>query len=116
MKAIYALLTILLVSLYYCAEQCGSTKPTKASDCHGLAVTDDDKCCYHNYKYFQGGEMQNGTLCKERTKLDFDNMGKIIKSAKGNIETNGGRIDTYEYNCSSQYLYISLLSLMIFLL
>lgn len=121
MKVLHILLICLLVSLYKAANDevfCGSgDDPAQASDCHKRKLTTDyAKCCYEYNKYYTNGKMTDTKKCVPFKQNEMDNFVSIYKSMKGNINENGGSIDKLEWNCSSNYLYISLLSLMIFLL
>ena len=121
MKVFHIFLIILSASLYNAADEisCGSKEPkaTKASDCHSRKVSKEgNKCCYVNYKYYQNGDVEEGQICKEEKKVNVDNFIPAYKSKKGNIIAAGGSIDKFDVDCSSNYLYISLLSLMILLL
>ena len=120
MKVFHIFLIILSASLYKAAEEisCQDKAPvTKASECHSRKVSETDaKCCYVNYKYYQNGDVEEGQICKEEKKLNVDNFIPAYKSKKGSIIAAGGSIDKFDVDCSSNYLYISLLSLMILLL
>ncbi len=117
MKVLHILVIILLISLCKGEQFCEDVNPTKAADCKGLKIRNKgDHCCYNNYKYFEDGQIQNGTFCAGLTNYEYDNIINIVKSKKGNIKENGGIIDAFEIDCSSYYLYISLLSLIILLI
>ncbi len=119
MKALHVLLIILLAYLYNAAESCSTigTEATQASDCKDRTLPNGyAKCCFSNVKYYLSGNMLEGKICIAKTQKFYDNFVPIFKSAKKNIEVNGGSIDVYEMDCSTNYLYISLLSLIIFLL
>ena len=119
MKALHALLILLLAYLYNAAETCSitGTEPKKASDCKDRTIpTGYAKCCFTNVKYYVKGEMTEGKTCVPREQKYYDNFVPIFKSAKKSIEAQGGSIDVYEVDCSTNYLYISLLSLIICLL
>ena len=60
--------------------------------------------------------MEDKKTCELMTKEQFEKFVPIYKSKKSGITSNGGSVDTLEWNCSSNYLYISLLSLIILLL
>ena len=120
MKLIHVLLILLLAYLYN-ADACSErTDPTKASDCHGLDVNKDlgyIKCCYYNKRYFLNGNLAaNSTQCIPKTQEEYDDLYKEEKSLRGQINALGGVIDSLVVDCSSNYLYISLLSLMVFLI
>ena len=50
------------------------------------------------------------------TQKEFDNFLPLYKSLKNYIVMQGGDYEKYDVDCASNYLYISLLSLIIFLL
>ena len=117
MKILNGLLIILLVSIYK-AKNCTATLPTQASDCHNSEKTIENqyRCCYVYQKYFFMGTLKKGYSCHPLTKIEFENIKEVIKSFKEGVEKMGGIYETLDIQCTSNYLYISLLSLMIFLL
>jgi hypothetical protein len=117
MKVLYALLIILLVSIYK-AEKCKGSEPNQAIDCHyrEKSVENQYKCCYIYQKYFLLGTLEISKSCTPVTLDEFNNIKDLIKTLKEGIEKMGGIFDTLVFDCSSNYLYISLLSLMIILL
>ena len=119
MKVLHVLLIILLVSIYK-AQKCNSTdpKPEQPKDCYNRdkSIDNQHRCCYIYEKYFLMGGLEKGKSCTPLTKIEFNNIKDVIKSYKEAIEKMGGIIDTFEINCFSNYLYISLLSLMMLLL
>ena len=116
MKELYTLLIIILVSIYK-AENCTASEPTQANDCHKREQdTGDFRCCYAVEKYTFMGNYVDKKSCTSLSKDEFDNVKLLIKSLKQGIEKMGGKFEIYEIDCSSNYLYISLLSLMIILL
>ena len=114
MKTLYALLIILLVSL--CKSEACQGDAKDAADCHGRDKGEGEKCCYHNEKYYLSGIMHEEKTCNLMKKDEFEKFVSIYKSKKSGITSNGGSIDTLEWNCSSNYIYISILSLIILLL
>ena len=119
MKVFHIFLIILSASLYNAADENCFNEPevTKASECHSRKVSKEGaKCCYFNYKYYENGELNEGQTCKEEKKENVENFGRVYKSMKEAIIALGGSIDKFDMDCSSNYLYISLLSLMILLL
>ena len=118
MKVLFVLLISILVSLYK-AEKCNSTVvPNQVSDCHNRDKSIDNqyKCCYVYEKYFLMGSLEKGKSCTPVTQIEFNNIKDVIKTYKEAIEKMGGILDTYDIDCSSNYLFISLLLLMILLL
>ena len=117
MNFLHYFLIILLVSLYK-AENCTSIAiPTQPSDCHKREKNFGDvRCCYTFEKYTFMGTYVDRKSCSSLDQEEFDNVKLLIKSLKQGVEKMGGKFENYEIDCSSNYLYISLLSLMIFLL
>ena len=60
--------------------------------------------------------MYEGKECMPMEQKTYDNFLDIYKSLKGSISASGGSYEKLEWDCSSNYLYISLLSLIILLL
>ena len=115
MKTLYSLLIILLVSLCK-EEQCGIKSEAKdAADCHNRTKGEGERCCYHNEKFYLNGDIHEEKTCNLMTKDQFEKFVSAYKSKKSYISSNGGSIDTLEWNCSANYIYISLLSLIILL-
>ena len=113
MKALHALLILVAISVYK-ADECSSAKPTKAKDCYHIPVLEDyHKCCFYKRNYFIQGQKTNVTYCHHTTKEEYDNLPNIVKSQKNFIKSNGGVLNDFEWDCSSNYLYISLLSLIV---
>jgi len=127
MKALYTLLIFLLISLFiaqytkpYCNDLRQVNNPYACFDAnlsypysYGQSYY---KCCYVNQKYYEQDDFVNISRCTGYSKEDYDRLDKLVKSKKGYLNSIGGIIEHYEVNCSSKYLYISLLSLIIFLL
>lgn len=117
MKALYALLIILLLSLYK-AETCtASTKPSKASECNSRTLeTNQYKCCYLYVKATFMSVTSEDKKCLPVTQAEYDNIKEVINKSKEMAEKTGVKVDKIDIDCSSSYLYISLLALIIFLL
>ena len=131
MKVIYCLLIIILASLYkaleyeipkYCSDWKGDYAPKEPSNCSNLWINETTtpdyyyKCCYENRQYYLNGQYNNITRCTPVTREKYDTLIQREKSEIDYLKTNGAVIDKLEFNCSSNYLYLSLLSLIIFLL
>ncbi len=117
MKALYALLIILLLSLYK-AETCtASTKPSKASECNSRTLeTNQYRCCYLYVKATFMSVTSEDMKCLPVTQAEYDNIKEVISKSKEMAEKTGVKVDKIDIDCSSSYLYISLLALIIFLL
>ena len=131
MKVIYCLLIIILASLYkavddetpkYCYQWTDRFAPNETNQCYNLWINSSRtpdyyyKCCYENRQYYLKGKYTNITRCIPVTREKYDTLIQREKSGIDYLKTNGAVIDKLEFNCSSNYLYISLLSLIIFLL
>ncbi len=119
MKALYALIIILLVSQYKAASgTCSETiKPSKASDCTELDPGDGKvKCCYINKKYYFNEEYREENRCAPVSQQYYERIGNEQKSRKDYLKANGAVIESFEYYCSSNHLYISFILLLILLL
>ena len=118
MKALNSLLVIILISLCKSPGEsdCQKTVPTKANDCYNLNVEANKyKCCYFRKKYTENGKLHNDILCSGVTEEEYNNMANKVKSEMDFIKSKGGIVETFIEDCSSNYLYISLLSLIILL-
>ena len=114
MKIFYALLVALLVSMYNSKTCAGDA--TKASDCHSCDIpTGFYKCCYQYSKYTFSGQTVEKKECTPEMKASYDNIKTTIDAAKAVIEAFGGKVDKLDIDCSSKYLYIPILSLLLFL-
>ena len=116
MQILYVLLIILLVSLYK-AEECIGSPPNQPTDCHNREKSNENqyKCCYIYKKIYARAQIEKEQRCTPFTKDEFDNIKDIMKSFRAGISQLGGIIEAYNVDCSSNYLYISLVLLMIFL-
>ena len=117
MKALYALLIILLLSLYK-AETClSTTKPSKASECNSRTLeTNQYRCCFLYMKATVMSITSENQKCLPVTQTEYLNIKQVITTTKEMAEKTGVKIDKIDIDCSSSYLYISLLALIIFLL
>ena len=116
MKALYTLLILLLLSIYK-AEECSNKEATKDTDCTGLNPgAGYYRCCYSYVKGTIGGKDTEQKQCLPIVKKDWDSIKDFVKKGKETSEAAGNKISKYEINCSSNYLYISLLSLVLILL
>ena len=118
MKAFHVLLITILISLTAAELEClDETFPTRAKDCNERTVAGDYvKCCYVKYYYFSNGEFINSTRCSPIRQYDLEILAPKVRSIRDHIKTNGGVVESYIYDCSSNYLYMSLLSLILILL
>ena len=113
MKTIYALLIVLLIS-HYKSEKCTSnTKPNKATDCLERDLDGDEYICCQMNNYFK--DNTSDTYCVSLEKKQFEDLKGYMKEV---INKNGGS-DNYKeatIDCSSNYAFVSILSLILLFL
>ena len=105
-KISYLLLISLIISNIYCDSECGrdDLAPNKVEDCTSLSVDAEFyKCCFLEYS--------GGKFCTEVTKAQYDEIDEYIDELE-----DGTGDDDVEIDCSSRYIIMSLLSLIILLL
>ena len=112
MKALYALLVLLLVSPYLC-ESCDFGGDTKGvSDCNGRSLDKDDGeayCCLIKAKY----EGVKRDSCIPITQSEYDDIKGLIKELENSDELD---LDDVSVDCGSNYIIISLFSLILLFL
>ena len=113
MKALYALLVILLIS-HYKSEKCNSqTIPSKVKDCLDRDLEKGGyKCCMMNIEIKEGVEGNNKTYCVSLEKSDYEDLVKYMKEVVRNNEGNK-TIKDAKINCGSSYIFVSILSLIL---
>lgn len=122
MKSLYVLLIFLLVPLYHAEDilYCEDMKdPVGIKDCNYLPLRKGYgyyKCCYIRRKIYSDGNFANYTACEPFSRDAYEHLPKVVKSLRDYIKSQGGIIENFEFDCPSNYLYLSLLSFMIFLL
>ena len=122
---VFILLIILIHTEDSCSRKDGFTViPSQASDCNGrLSTSEKDKgythCCYVKYDKIekilgqtsnsQGKLVDRTASCEHVRQKTFDNINKYIE-----ISEIFYGYDKYEIDCYSQYIKLSLVSLILF--
>ena len=105
------ILLVLTLTYIHCDEdtsECESKSGTSAKDCKNLNVTDGyAHCCYLDAKSDEGSIK----ICTELLESEYKDIEKYIKDAEKEAELVHGKIN--KLDCSSYYIKITLLSLMI---
>ncbi len=115
MKPIILLVFIIVISLVFNAECDGSG--SSVNDCKKRTVTKStDHCCYSSSSYTYMGVKESEKGCVEVPKNEYENIKKYIDTAISVIEAFGGKDVKLSVDCSSSYLILSILGLVIFLL
>ena len=115
MKALCIIAIIVLLSQSKC-EYCGSDYiPTKREDCTSLPFGEDYyKCCYAVGEI--EGQSDKEIKCHPVKKEEYDNFDKFLKDFKETCKQQTGKtVKDLSVDCNSNYVMISLMSL-IFLL
>ena len=111
MKTLYALLIILLFAQIICDADdvvlCDSAKKKNADECNKINPFEGFyRCCFIKGKF--EGESEEG--CISITKAQYDDIDDAIEA----YEKAGGDVDSLD--CGSNYIIISLLSLILLFL
>ena len=111
MKTLYALLIILLFAQIICQEDdvvlCDSAKKKNADECNKInPVAGFYRCCFIKGKFLGQSEER----CTSVTKEQYDDIDDTIEA----YEKAGADIDSLD--CGSNYIIISLLSLILLFL
>ena len=128
MKPLYVLLFALLISKYICEESEGSDEtpeietcefkenPNSVSDCSGLRLSQGGYiCCFGESEYTENGVKGGGKGCVELTKSQYDDIDKVIDYYEALGEAEGLKDVDIDIDCAAHYIFISLLSLLLFL-
>ncbi len=116
MKPLYILLVALFISQSYCDDEedytkdCGVlSETTGLEDCNSREDSDDstDHCCLADYKL--AGKKLKG--CVSLSKEAYDDIDETIDNLKNQFE-----LEELDIDCSSYYIILSLLSLILLLL
>ena len=109
MKTLYALLIILLFAQIICdVYECENAKKKNADECNKINTGEDFyRCCFIKGKF--DGESEEG--CTSVTKAEYDDIDDAIEA----YEKAWG-VDIDSLDCGSNYIIISLLSLILLFL
>ena len=111
MKTLYALLIILLFAQICDADdavRCGGTKKKNADECNKINPAEGFyRCCFIKLKSEEG----SWEGCTPVTKAQYDDIDDAIEEYEKNAEADVDSLD-----CGSNYIIISLLSLILLFL
>ena len=112
MKTLYALLIILLFAQIICdagdVDECGDAEKKNADECNKINPGEDFyRCCFIKGKF--EGESEEG--CTSVTKAEYDDIDDAIEAYEKAFEADIDSLD-----CGSNYIIISLLSLILLFL
>jgi hypothetical protein len=107
MKALIALLFAMLLSLHKCGY-CGYSLPSNRDDCTKSELQSGfTHCCYETYKVLT----VSTSVCVPITDDQYKNIGDYIDNIKKGISSVGD----FSFDCNSNYIALSLLSLLLLL-
>ena len=116
MKALYLALACILLSMIYSRICDGDAENVK--DCQ--AATFDNttyyRCCFIDSKAKMGGKEINTKVCGEVNKDEYDNIKKKIEDLEKHMKDTGFESPKVSVNCKSNYIFLSIISLILFLL
>ena len=104
--------TILLISQlnFIKNEGCEKSNPSNEKECHNRPAGEGNyKCCYVEEEWKGGKEISCGAV----TKKEYDNIDDLIDKYEDLLEAAGYKDPDISVDCSSKYLLISLLSLIL---
>ena len=121
-KALYLLLAILLLSQLYCddtdGDYCDGHGASSVDECQKYKFNEDDVdgdgnpykyCCYSKAE----ADGKTKTECISLTQKDYDDIDDFIDDLE-KLAKDYAKIDAdYSVDCSSNYIMISLLSLIV---
>ena len=125
-KAIYLLLLSLLLSQIYCdttpddyKNYCGTEEDGTVKDednCHNRKLKDGDyRCCFVEIEGKIEGQKKEVKYCLPLTKDQYDKIDDFVDAQEKAVDA-GDEIDDYSIDCASNYIMISLLSLILLFL
>ena len=114
-KTLFLLLVIWLISYSYQSE-CDDKEEgaKKAKDCKDLKVSDGMyKCCYVKSEGEYDGKKEKGEYCDEIDETNYNRIKDYIKDWEDGAKEY--KLDIKKFDCSSNYLLFSIMSLIILL-
>ena len=115
-KTLFLLLVILLISYSYQSECEDKKSAKKAKDCKDLKVDDGMyKCCYVKAEGEYNGKKEKGEYCEEIDETNYNRIKDYIKDREDGAKKFDSKLDIKKFDCSSNYLLFSIMSLIILL-
>ena len=115
-KNVFLLLAILLISHSYQSQCEDKMGPSNKKDCNSLQVNEGSyKCCYVHYKGEGDGIKGEYKGCEEINQENYNRIKDYIKDMEKEAKNDGGKLDVKKFDCNSNYLLISIMSLILLL-
>ena len=117
MKYLYSLLIIFLLYKYTNETACTSKIPSKIKDCTEIKLEGDEKCCFANYTGTEDIILPyNEVKCISLTEDQYKEMKNFLDEQMKQKKDKYIEVKTAEIQCDGNYLYIYILSLILFIL
>lgn len=121
MKALYALISIMLLSLTYSDDTKTCTfgmTASKNKDCNDLTFPENSQfkyCCFYHYKMTLNSKEEDFKTCFPMSKETYDSIDKYFDTLKTQNANNAG-FNIESLDCNSYYLHATILSLLLILI
>ena len=120
-KALFLILVVSLITQYHfelSEGECEEKDANSVSECEKLNPGDYHKCCLYEWNYEKADEdgFKSYKFCSTITKEDYDNIKDYVKKAEKEEEDALGFGADFSIDCGSNYIMISLMSLILLLL
>ena len=107
MKTLYVLLVLTLIAQCLSTKCVGAPQPSKAEDCNNRELDSGYyRCCFVEFE-MKGIETKG---CTPLTKEQYDDIDDYIDKAKDDAEVT---VEDFSIDCGSNYIVISILSLIL---
>ena len=118
MKSLYSLLIIFLLYKYTNETACTSKIPSEVKDCTEIELEEEEKkCCFVNYTGIQDIILPyNEVKCIGLTGEQYEEIKKFLEDQIKEKKDKGIVVEKAQLECQGNYLIISILSLILFLL
>ena len=117
MKFLYSLLIIFLLYKYTNETACTSKIPSEVKDCTAIKLEGDEKCCFTNYTGTEDIILPyNEVKCIGLTEDQYKEIKNFLDEQIKQRNDKGIAVQTAKIQCDGNYLFISMLSLILFLL
>jgi len=108
MKTLYVLLVLTLIAQCLSTKCEDGTQPSKAEDCNNRELDSGEyRCCFIEYEMKGFGKIK---ACGAVTKEQYDDIDDYIDDSENQA---GDIVEDFSIDCGSNYIVISILSLIL---
>ena len=116
MKVISFLILCSLIIYINTEETCNEKIGTSSKDCKDTAVEESgDHCCFMKASLEMAGQKGEISGCYEITQAEYDKIDEKIDNMEKEAKNQGGKA-SFDIDCKSSYIVLSLFSLLLFIL